>query len=116
MTTKVPTWEQLNPAEKVIVTDDMVDNRDLRETWLRIPGYGLFVIDPTKLFAQAIECAEQDGPIYVEVDKQNDGENNWTLQLSFTFSTEEEHDEDNDVEIVKIDCQNEPQLFGKDYT
>jgi hypothetical protein len=52
---EVPIWEQLNPAEKVTVTEDMIDNRDPCETWLRIPGYGLFVVDPVELLLSMLE-------------------------------------------------------------
>lgn len=84
------------------------DNRDFRTTILVLEDGTQVEVDPVALFIEAVENREREGAVYVQALK--DGTH---LQLSFTFETDEEHDEDTDVEIVKIDLRKEPQIIAK---
>ena len=72
MTKEVPIWEQLNPSEKIRISDNEVDNRDIWETWLRVEGYTVFVIDPMMLFANAVNNCGHDNLLPYLVDVLDD--------------------------------------------
>ena len=61
--TDIPNEEQVNPADKIQVTCDMYDNRDETETWLRIPGVGIVIVDPVDLYENAHENNPAEVPV-----------------------------------------------------
>lgn len=87
-----------------------IDNRDFRTTVLTLDNGMTVEIDPVALFVNAVQNQEQEGPVFVEPSVMSDDGHNPALRLAFIFSTDEEHDEDNDTEIVDIPLENVPDI------